>query len=198
MPTFRMRRATERDFDTILGLITEASQWLRTKGTDQWAEPWPSEEGRNQRVMESLELGKTWVALADPDVPGATITIEETADPKVWTEWEASECAVYVHRLVVSRHFASLKLGAALLNWAAEQAARSYGAKLMRIDVWTTNHALHRYYERQGFTRAESCPDETYPSRARFEREVSRTGDSGRIELAVGPADNPAFRRISW
>src|SRR5215468_10848219 len=39
-----LRRATERDHGVIVGLIDGAAEWLRTKNTDQWAQPWPSEE----------------------------------------------------------------------------------------------------------------------------------------------------------
>jgi GNAT superfamily N-acetyltransferase len=189
MNTFHMSRASEPDFTAIIGLIEEASLWLRTRGTDQWAEPWPSEVGRNERIMDDLKRGKTWLAMDGDGIPAATITIEEAANPKVWTEWEASENSVYVHRLIVSRRYASMKLGASLLNWAAEQAGRAYGARFMRIDVWTTNRALHRYYEGQGFARLEDCADETYPSRARFERAVGRAGDGGQLKLNIHPIE---------
>jgi GNAT superfamily N-acetyltransferase len=189
MNNFGVSRALEGDFGAIMGLIREASLWLRTKDTDQWSEPWPSEAARNERVVDDLRRGKTWIVKADDGVSAATITIEEVANPKVWTEWEASESSVYVHRLIVGRRYASMKLGASLLNWAAEQAGRAYGARLMRIDVWTTNEALHRYYEDQGFIRVRDCADETYPSRARFERATDWKGDGGQVRLNVDPID---------
>lgn len=37
----RIALANADDFDTVLGLIEEAAAWLRTKGTNQWAKPWP-------------------------------------------------------------------------------------------------------------------------------------------------------------
>ena len=37
----RIRRGTTDDADTIIDLIDEAAGWLRGKGTDQWATPWP-------------------------------------------------------------------------------------------------------------------------------------------------------------
>ena len=40
--TFSIRRATAEDMRVIIGMIDEASAWLATKGTDQWARPWPS------------------------------------------------------------------------------------------------------------------------------------------------------------
>jgi hypothetical protein len=46
-------------------------------------------------------------------------------------------------------------------------------ARLIRIDAWTTNERLHRYYEDRHFTR---CRDPqglgSYPSQALFERSV--------------------------
>jgi ribosomal protein S18 acetylase RimI-like enzyme len=79
---------------------------------------------------------------------------------------------MYVRRVIVSRRHARRKLGAALLDWAADW-AKIHGAELIRIDVWTTNTKLHGYYKRQKFTR---CRDPqglgSYPSQALFERSV--------------------------
>ena len=185
MCTYRVRRATDSEFSTVSGLIGDVALWLRSKGTDQWQKPWPSAEGRDARIMYSLRSGKTWLVKDGNDVPAATITVEDAADPKLWNEWESAEPAVYVHRLVVGRGFAGIGLGAALLNWAGKQAADRYDAKWIRIDVWTTNAALHRYYERQGFSFVRECADAQYPSSALFRRSTSDTGDGGVVELIV-------------
>ena len=58
---------------------------------------------------------------------------------------------MYVCRLVINRAFARQGLGAALLDWAGLRARRWYGARWIRVDVWTTNTRLHTYYQRQGF-----------------------------------------------
>ncbi|MEU5725052.1 GNAT family N-acetyltransferase [Micromonospora sp. NPDC047738] len=46
---------------------------------------------------------------------------------------------------------AGRNIGGALLDWAARVAA-SRGCRWLRLDAWRTNEALHRYYERQGFS----------------------------------------------
>lgn len=69
-----------------------------------------------------------------------------------------------------------MKLGAGLLDWAAEVAQREHGAVVLRIDVWTTNLNLHAYYERRSFTRykgGEPREIADYPSQALFERNVN-------------------------
>jgi GNAT superfamily N-acetyltransferase len=192
MLILRVRRATKRDFGIVVGLIDAAAKWLRSKDTDQWAQPWPDLAGRNERIMNGIELRTTWIAWAYEPALGrkvavATITLDDTANPVVWDEDEAAEPAAYVNRLVVNREYAGRGVGAALLNWAVKEAVRRFGARWIRIDVWTGNEPLHKLYERQGFERVfPDCADEDYPSRARFKRPVSYVGyDDGRVALEI-------------
>jgi len=170
--------------DEVRGLVREAAEWLRTsKSTDQWARPWPNRTGQRERIRNDLLKGKTWIVWDDTTAV-ATITID-TEEPldlneqPVWPTHKRHEPALYVRRVIVSRRYAGLGLGAALLDWACAMANRGHGAALIRIDVWTTNTDLHAYYERQRFIRREGRdPQELadYPSQALFEREVDRSG----------------------
>jgi hypothetical protein len=54
-------RPDEDDHDAIVGLIDAAASWLRAKDTDQWAQPWRSEEDRSNRIRRDLTAGKTWL-----------------------------------------------------------------------------------------------------------------------------------------
>ena len=46
---------------------------------------------------------------------------------------------------------------------------------LKDVDVWTTNVALHNYYEKRGFRRLRiaQCHAEDYPSAALFQKPAS-------------------------
>ncbi len=181
---FALRLAVPGDLDEVRGLVREAADWLRTsKNTDQWARPWPNRAGQRERILNDLLKGKTWIVWDDTTAV-ATITID-TEEPlalneqPVWPAHKRHELALYVRRVIVSRSYAGLGLGAALLDWASDVANRGHGAALIRIDVWTTNTDLHAYYERQRFIRREGRdPRELadYPSQALFEREVDRSG----------------------
>jgi GNAT superfamily N-acetyltransferase len=172
-----LRRATESDREVIIRLIDEAADWLRTKKTDQWAEPWPSEEDRRHRILRDLQAGKTWIAW-DGGSPVATFTADSRhshqEDP-VWPEETRQDKAIYVCRLVVSRSHSGQGLGAELLDWAALNGRQTRGADWVRVDVWTTNEALHAYYRRQGFKfygYSEKADD--YPSAALFQKPTDR------------------------
>ena len=172
--TLRIRRGRARDADTIISLIDEAADWLRSKGTDQWARPWPNRTARDGRVRRGLRSGNTWIA-ESAGRPIATITYRPHGNQKLWTPAEDRTPAVYVSRLIVTRSAAGLGVGAAMVDWAAAQAVRDWAAEWIRIDVWTTNVALHNYYEKRGFRfcRIAQCHAEDYPSAALFQKPTS-------------------------
>jgi GNAT superfamily N-acetyltransferase len=170
----RIRRGTTGDADTIIGMIDEAADWLRGKGTDQWARPWPNRAARDGRVRRGLRNGHTWIAEA-AGRPIATITYRPHGNRKLWTRREDQTPAVYVSRLIVTRSAAGFGVGAAMIDWAAAQAVNDWNAQWTRIDVWTTNVALHNYYEKRGFRhlRIAQCQAEDYPSAALFQKPTS-------------------------
>jgi GNAT superfamily N-acetyltransferase len=179
--TFTARLATVAQQPIVIGLIDGASVWLRGKDTDQWAKPWPDRAGRDGRVRRGLELGETWIVW-DGDVPAATMTICQRANPDVWPEGD-KEDAVYIHRLVVSRAYAGRELGGLMIDWAVQRELRTRQVEWVRVDVWSTNSGLHDYYERQGFIRCGACPDPGYPSGALFQKaaEDTRKTDTSRL-----------------
>jgi ribosomal protein S18 acetylase RimI-like enzyme len=184
---FRLRLATEAEYTVIVRLIGEAADWLRTKGTDQWAKPWRSEEDRNQRILRDLRERKTWVVL-DSSTVVATITADSEHYP-LWPQDARREAAIYVSRLVVRRTHAGQGLGAALLDWVGLLARQRYGAEWIRVDVWTTNQALHAYYRRHGFEfYGVSAAGDDYPSAALFQKRTGRIMPSAHAPFKSIPA----------
>ena len=181
-----LRPADRRDHEVIIDLIDAAAGWLQTKNTDQWAQPWPSKEERDHRISHDLIAGNTWIAW-DVGAPVATITADSGQNP-IWPVETRRDPAVYVARLVVSRAFAGQGLGAALLNWAGLRARRHYEARWVRVDVWTTNAALHAYYRKQGFEFCgfgEASGD--YPSTALFQKATEVIQPTGGTLFRLSP-----------
>jgi len=180
----RLYRATQDDYQAIAGLIDEAAEWLRTKDTDQWAQPWPSLQDHRQRILRDLGAGKTFVA-SQRGTCVATITAD--ADNPSWPPQARRTRAVYACRLVVRRSHAGLGIGAALLDWAGVQARRSDGAAWIRVDVWTTNQALHAYYQRHGFEFFSFAGEpDGYPSAALFQKATIGLAVPDQLRFAPG------------
>ena len=210
--TLRIARAqaTAEHLNAVLGLIEDAGHWLRDKGTDQWAEPWPDQAQRDARVRRAGELGATWIVW-DKTRAVATVTVTGKPNPAVWSPLThaLSARAVYAHRLIVARKYAGWGLGAELMDWTGLRAHRNYGARWIRIDVWSTNVALHDYYMKRGFEPCGYCRDPCYPSGALYQKPVSkiaipvaplfseaepRLGRPEGAHLLLSPADSLPFR----
>jgi GNAT superfamily N-acetyltransferase len=195
----RIARAepTDECLEAVLGLIEEARGWLWTKGTDQWAKPWPNEGARDARVFKGLQGGKTWIVW-DGVIPAATVTITPQMNPAVWStpgnKSDLAERAVFMHRLVTARKYAGLGLGAQLTDWAGLRGQRLYGAKWIRIDVWRTNRQLHEYYQRKGFEACGFCADPQYPSSALFQKPVATISAASVPVFAESPHQAAAAR----
>lgn len=163
-----MRLATQNDVPTLVNLRAEASRWLANIGIDQWAHHWPDTDTMLENIRRSITAGETWCVDHDGRVI-ATIALDHSVRPGLWTTDELTEPARYAHRLIVTRDYSGTGLGAELLDWAGSQAAHA-GATWLRIDVWTDNNALQRYYQQLGFKHVRTIVRDDDPSGALFQR----------------------------
>ena len=60
-----------------------------------------------------------------------------------------------------------------MIGWAGLRGSLSYQAEWVRIDVWTTNIALHKYYMGTGFDPCGMYDHPRYPSGALFQKPVT-------------------------
>ncbi|GAB4583233.1 GNAT family N-acetyltransferase [Nocardia sp. IFM 10818] len=165
-----LRPARIGDLGTITRLRLQRTHWLAARGSDQW-----TRAGRGlpietfvRSVALSVRNGETWMAEVDGH-PAGTITINHRADEGLWSPGELADSLI-VHYMIVDLRYAGNRIGEALLNHATIQ-ARDHSRGWVRLDAWTTNHALHDYYRRVGFTLVRIAgPEATGPSRALFER----------------------------
>lgn len=168
MATVRIELADSSDLAHVLDMRAEAAAWLGALGTDQWSRPFPDEATQTQRLLSSILAGETWMVRDGVETVG-TITINDFANPLLWTEAECAQPARYVHKMTVRRSHAGTGLGARMLDWSGDRAAAE-GARWLRLDAWTTNEKLHAYYRRQGFEHVRSVARPDYPSGALFQR----------------------------
>jgi GNAT superfamily N-acetyltransferase len=137
--------AEPHDVSKLLSFREEAATWLRKLGSDQWSRPYPAD-----KLLETIEAGTVFM-LRDGHTTAGTITLTPDAEEGLWTADELAEPSMFVNKLTVAREYAGRNLGGRLLDWAGDRAHRA-GAQWLRLDAWTTNEGLQRYYLAQGFT----------------------------------------------
>jgi GNAT superfamily N-acetyltransferase len=159
----RVRAARPLDLETVVEILTEASEWQRARGlVNPWPLPIPEAPYRN-----SLERGELFVA---EDLAGRVIAtmILQWDDRPIWGERPPD--AGYVHKLAVRRDHAGRDLGGALLEWAAAR-TRERARRWLRLDTLANRPRLHRYYEEHGFHRVGEAMRGDLPL-ALFERDL--------------------------
>lgn len=140
----KVTSATPADLDRLLSFREEAASWIGKLGSDQWSRPYPAD-----RLLATIEAGTVFM-LRDGDRTAGTITLTTEAEEGLWSETELGEPSMFVNKLTVAREYAGQNLGGRLLDWAGDRAYRA-SAKWLRLDAWTTNTRLQRYYLDQGF-----------------------------------------------
>lgn len=145
----KITAATPEDLARLLAFREEAASWLSALGTDQWSRPYPAD-----RLLATIEAGTVFM-LRDDEFTAGTITLTNEAEPGLWSDAELSEASMFINKLTVAREYAGRNVGGKLIDWAGDRAYRA-GAKWLRLDAWTTNDALQRYYLRQGFTHVRT------------------------------------------
>lgn len=168
-----IEQATPGDELAIRQLQAEAIAWLAEKGTDQWQPGAPRNPRRDddRGLSPALNRGEVYVVRDESNEVIGTLTLDGYADPEFWTEADDPASALYIHRMIVSRAAAGRDVGAAMLEWAAQETARR-GRQKLRLDAWRTNESLHRYYERHGFAAVRVVDLSHRGSGALFERGV--------------------------
>jgi len=186
MNTVTIRRATQADVSTVVDIWTEASEWLRQRGSDQWQYPI-----RMDNVRNAIAGRACWIIERPVGGPVGIVTVDEQADPELWEPTDQPDRALYLYGLVVRLDCRTQHLGAAILDWASLR-AQTLGKIWLRLDAWTSNEQLHQYCLNRGFRQVRTVDGPGVVSGVLFERPAGKVEGLGPI--IVEPAE-PGGRR---
>ena len=164
---FTVRAGDQQDASILLDLFDDSIRWMITRGlTDQWgATPFSEVPARVESVRKWAGGGGLLICERDGR-PAAAMVLGE-AQPYVAP---VEEPELYVVVLVGSHEPFARGAGAHLLSVAGTK-ARELGRGLLRVDCFAGNGgALVRFYERCGFTRAETFTVGEWPGQVLVRR----------------------------
>jgi ribosomal protein S18 acetylase RimI-like enzyme len=152
-----IRPATLADVETVVRIMSEASEWIVERGDPPWnRRPW-----RAADVQDKIARAETYLALEGGQAV-ATVTVQPS-DEWLWPGRPPD--ALYVHRLAVARAAHGRKVGAGLLDFA-ERLATDEGRQYVRLDCHCDNPKLRAYYVARGFAwlgdRVTGIPPDDY------------------------------------
>ena len=161
-------RASLTHLGQVVELLEEAAAWTSDMGLQSWSPgSFRDPEGRGgKEIRRSIEEENVYICFVE-NLPVGTVTLQPN-DPVFWPN--ASDDALYVHKLAVKRSAAGMGLGAAIITWADLQ-AHHRGKHFLRLDTLSSNAPLRRYYEQLGFVHRRDIT--TWFDASLYERRVA-------------------------
>lgn len=138
-----IRRADESDTETVSSILTEAADWVISRGDKLWER----DELDPSSVAGQVAAGMFRIALVDREAAGCYRFQE--ADEEYWDDVPHEDSA-FIHRVAVRRKFAGQGISTAMID-AAKAEARAIGKRLLRLDCRAESAKLRAVYERHGF-----------------------------------------------
>jgi GNAT superfamily N-acetyltransferase len=190
MTTYAFRPATADDLDAVIALRTEAEDWLRAAGIEQWTADY--HDMARDVLRTAVERGVAWVVV-DGGTVVATVTLNGP-DLDFWQPADAPDTGLYLSKMIVARGHAGRGLGAAILNWAAGRAGWA-GKEWLRLECRRDNLLLHAYYQAHGFAhlRTVKPPHRRTQSGALFQR-AAGTIQTGTLPRTGQPTSSEETR----
>ena len=152
-----LRRGTPRDVPAVLGLLDDAVAWVGSRGiTGQWGTvPFSSLPARVEAARGWADSGGLVLATALDEPSGALAAALVLGGAPAYVP-SPDRPEVYVVLLVASRHPSARGAGAVLLEHARE-VGLDRGVERLRVDCYAGgDQALVRFYEGNGFVRADT------------------------------------------
>ncbi|MEU4390604.1 GNAT family N-acetyltransferase [Kribbella sp. NPDC023855] len=145
----------------------EAGEWLATKGTDQYR------GGLDMaQVHANIDHDFDKYPFVGWEVAGRIVAMMALIDPEpdFWTAEELAQPQTYISRFFVVEH--GRNYGSTLLEAVVDQ-ARKEGKQWVRLNCWSTNTKLHKYYIDRGFSHVRTCNIPGRMSGALFQRSLT-------------------------
>ncbi|MBI5031117.1 MAG: GNAT family N-acetyltransferase [Chloroflexi bacterium] len=147
-------KAQPNDLNVVMEILNEAAAWLHSRGiTKQWPSPLPQDAWEFFR--REIEKGDVYLARLIGDAVGTYRFA--WAEPQLWIDSDGG----YVHSFAIRPHVHGNDIGAAMMAWA-KQHVRERGKKFLRLDCWSGNEPLKKYYAGFGFTLVRDVPVKDY------------------------------------
>ena len=145
----RYRPAREEDIPRILEIVQTARESLGRWHIDQWQGPYPDAE----RFREDIRLGQCFMLEHGEDRAGFFVLSplhEPGYDAITDCRWSADLPYCVLHRAAVAREYRGSGMSQALMRCAEEQ-ARVYGLKCIRVDTHKKNKPMQKLLRESGF-----------------------------------------------
>lgn len=143
------RPAETGDIPRILEIVQDARESLKRYHVDQWQGPYPDAA----RFEEDIRLGQCFVLTHGADTPAFFVLSplpEPSYDEITDGKWSADIPYCVLHRAAAAKEYRGSGISQTLIRCAEEQ-ARAYGLKCIRVDTHKKNKPMQNLLRESGY-----------------------------------------------
>ena len=157
-----IREAVTEDIESILEIVGDAQQSLKSHGIDQWQNGYPNYEN----ILSDIEKGIGFVAIRGSEIVAyaAIIINGEPEYENLDGEWLSEQDYVVIHRICVRKGHTRQGLASNLMQ-KAEETALQHNALSFKIDTHKDNRYMLDLLKKSDFIY---CGEIHYPHGARI------------------------------
>lgn len=143
-------QANPEDEKTIIELILQTARWLNSMGSTQWGGLLHGQDDHN--LAGAIARGEVFIfrKAGEKELAGSVILQQSPSewDKRLWGEEATNKgISIYLHRLVVNRHYSGKGFGSEIMSWT-ENGIRFAGKDRIRLDCIANNEKLNRFYKK--------------------------------------------------
>lgn len=161
-----IRKAVTEDLGSIMEIVDDAQQLLKSRGVDQWQNGYPNRKS----ILSDIDKGIGFIAICNNEIIAyAAIIINGEPEYKnLDGEWLSNQDYVVIHRICVRKGHTRQGLASIMMQKAEEIALKS-NANSIKIDTHKDNKYMLNLLGKEGFTY---CGEIHYPhgERIAFEK----------------------------
>ncbi|MBO9597965.1 MAG: GNAT family N-acetyltransferase [Cohnella sp.] len=143
--------AKPEDGPAIMELYRITAEWLKSKGSAQWADLLVGIDRHN--TAAAIERGEVVLFKKGTD-PAAVVILMLAPSPwdlDLWGDDPSNEKAVFLHRMCIHRDFGGTGLGAQVIRWVDAGIAYPPDKDVIRLDCNANNPILNAFYRDAGY-----------------------------------------------
>ncbi|NLN41975.1 MAG: GNAT family N-acetyltransferase [Clostridiales bacterium] len=143
------RKAVETDLNAVMNIISQAQNYLKEQGIDQWQNGYPN----RQTIINDIENGHSYVLLKDDIIVGTVAIIpgvEKTYESIYNGEWKSTGEYVTIHRIAIDSRYKRLGFATMILD-KAEELCNSLGISSIRIDTHEENLLMQNLLQKNNY-----------------------------------------------
>ena len=167
-----IRKTKETDIQRMMEIVTQAQEYMRLQGINQWQNGYPNEKVFKTDIKNEM----SYVLEEDGNVIGtfAFAVMEDPTYKKIYDgEWKSAKEYAVIHRVAVDNQVKGKGLGGKMVEYAVNECI-AQDITSVRIDTHRDNKSMQRMLLKNGFEKRGIIYLESGEERVAFEKTVDK------------------------